>query len=143
MFEIVDIPLLIDSSGSRALKVAKRKKKFMARRKIDELDSETQCGRPALSPEAEEKRLVALAYNEVEQRILNHTATSAEIVHFLKLGTKKSRLEEEKLELEKKLVEAKTNALKAAEVSERMFAEAISAMKSYQGREYVEEEDVL
>lgn len=115
----------------------------MARRINDELVSETQCGRPALSPEAEEKRLVALAYNEVEQRILNHTATSAEIVHFLKLGTKKSRLEEEKLELEKKLVEAKTNALKAAEVSERMFAEAISAMKSYQGREYVEEEDVL
>ena len=115
----------------------------MARRKQPEQVSEIQPGRPALSPEAEEQRLIALSYNEVERRIKDHTATSAELTHFLKLGTKKARLEQEILELQKELVVAKTNALKAQEVSERMFSEAIEAMKDYQGRSYVEESDVL
>lgn len=114
----------------------------MPRKKETETIRDISAKRPALSPEAEEQRLIALAYNEVEQRILDHTATSQELTHFLKLGTKKARLEQEILELQKELVVAKTNALKAAEVSERMFAEAIDAMKSYQGVEYIEESDL-
>ena len=64
--------------------------------------------RPAISQEARDNQLIALAYNLVEQRLLNGTATSQETVHFLKMGSPRERKEMEILELQKDLIAAKT-----------------------------------
>ena len=85
------------------------------------------------SPEARENRLISMAMDLAEERMANGTATAQEICHFLKLGSEKSRVEVEKLELEKKLVEAKTENIRAQKEMTTMFNNAISAMKKYSG----------
>lgn len=89
--------------------------------------------RPALSPEARENQLIALAVDLVEQRLLDGTASSQETTHFLKLGSSKNRLELEKLEEENKLLRAKTENLKAQKGMEEAYLEALNAMKTYSG----------
>ena len=89
--------------------------------------------RPALTPEARENQLIALAVDLVEQRLLDGTASSQETTHFLKLGSSKNRLELEKLEEENKLLRAKTENLQAQKGMEEAYLEAMNAMKTYSG----------
>ena len=90
--------------------------------------------RPAITPEARENQLISAAYDLVEERILNGTATSQEVCHFLKLGSTKTRLENEILELQKELVSAKTENLKSAKRIEDLYANALNAMRTYGGK---------
>jgi hypothetical protein len=83
-----------------------------------------------------------MAMDLVEERIANGTASAQEIVHFLKLGSEKSRVEIEKLELEKKLVEAKTENIRAQKEMNTMFNDAINAMKKYSGHSIDEDEEL-
>lgn len=87
--------------------------------------------RPALSPEAQENQLIALAYKAVEKKLRDGTASSQEIVHFLKLGSTKERLEKEILAEQKKLIKAKTDNLESNQRIEQMYGEAMEAMKNY------------
>jgi len=89
--------------------------------------------RPALSPEARENQLIALSIDLAEQQLLDGTASSQVITHFLKLGTMKERLEREKLEEENKLLKAKTEALQSAKRVEELYQAALDAMRSYGG----------
>lgn len=89
--------------------------------------------KPAATVEGRENQLTALAMDLVEERLRNGTATSAETVHFLKLGSTEARLKKEILREEKKLVTAKAEALESQKKSEELFAEAIKAFKEYSG----------
>lgn len=89
--------------------------------------------RPALTPEARENQLIALAVDLVEERLRNGTASSQETTHYLKLGSPKARLEKEKLEREVELLRAKTEALESAKHIEQLYTEAITAMRRYSG----------
>lgn len=95
--------------------------------------SETKKSKPAMTPEARENQLIALAYDLVEQRIRNGTATSQETTHFLKLGSSKARAEKEKMEKEIKLLTAKTEALESQKRVEELYSNALEAMRTYQG----------
>ena len=53
--------------------------------------------RPALTPEARENQLISIAYDLVEKRLLEGTASSQETTHFLKLGSTKERKEKENI----------------------------------------------
>lgn len=97
--------------------------------------------RPALTPEARENQMTALAMDLVEQRLLDGTASSQETVHFLKLATAKARLERERLELENELTKAKTESIRAQKRSDELFAEAIKAFKTYSGNGGGSEDD--
>ena len=98
--------------------------------------------RPALSPEARENQLIALAVDLVEQRLLDGSASSQETTHFLKLGSMKNQLEMEKLREENKLLKAKTESIQSAKRVEELYAEAINAMRRYSGnRSSSDEED--
>jgi hypothetical protein len=89
--------------------------------------------RPALTPEAQENQMIALAMNLVEQRLRNGTASSQETTHFLKLATVKSQLEKEKLMAENRLLEAKANAIDDAKESKELYDKALRAMRNYSG----------
>lgn len=103
-------------------------------KKVDTTSStSSRRGRPALDPEAREDQLIALAYNLVEERIRNGTATSQETTHFLKMGSSKSRLENEKLKKENELLKAKTEAIQSGAHIEELYENAINAMKLYGG----------
>ena len=101
-------------------------------KKVSASDSSKKI-RPALTPEARENQLIALAVDLVEQRLLDGTASSQETTHFLKLGSMKNRLEMEKLKEENKLLQAKTESIQSAKRVEELYAEAINAMRRYSG----------
>lgn len=94
----------------------------------------TKRMRPALTPEAREQQLVALAVDLVEQQLLDGTASSQVITHYLKLGSIREKLEREKLEEENKLLRAKVDAIKSAEKQEELYAQALKAMSRYSGK---------
>lgn len=87
--------------------------------------------RPALTPEAREQQLVSLAVDLAEQQLIDGTASSQVITHFLKLGSSRADLERAKLEHETKLLEAKTEALQSQKNMEELYSQAIAALKSY------------
>ena len=90
--------------------------------------------RPALTPEARENQLISLAVDLVEQRLLDGTASSQEVTHFLKLGSMKERLEREKLEEENKLLRARTENLQSQKRVEELYTKALNAMRNYAGQ---------
>lgn len=89
--------------------------------------------RPATTPEARENQVIAMAYDLAEKQIYEGTASSQIITHFLKLGSTKERIEQEILERQKELITAKTEALKSQKRVEELYANALDAMRSYQG----------
>lgn len=97
--------------------------------------------KPAETPEAREKQMISYAVDLAEKQLREGTASSQVITHYLKLATTKEKIEQEKLELEKQLLIAKTEALQSSKRVEELYAEAISAMQVYSGR-VSEDEDV-
>lgn len=89
--------------------------------------------RPALTPEARENQMINAAVDLAEQQLRDGTASSAVIVHYLKLGSSKDRLERERLEEENKLLRAKTEAIQSAKNVEELYAKAIASMGEYRG----------
>ena len=87
--------------------------------------------RPATSPEARENQLIALAYDLAEERLRNGTATSQEVVHFLRLGSIKERKELEYLDKKIELDTAKTEALQSVKKMEDLYENAVKAFTSY------------
>ena len=89
--------------------------------------------RPALTPEAREQQLVSLAVDLAEKQLIEGTASSQVITHYLKLGTMNHKLELEKLQEENKLLKAKTESIQSAQKTEELYREALAAMRSYAG----------
>lgn len=102
--------------------------------KVKKSDQETTRRiRPALTPEARENQMIALAVDLAEKQLMEGTASSQVITHYLKLGSTKERIEKEILEKQKELIAAKTENLKSAKRIEELYAEAINAMRRYGG----------
>ena len=95
--------------------------------------SEVPKTMPALTPAAKENEMISLAMDCAEQQMRDGTASSAVIVHFLKLGTEKSKVELAKLEHETALLQAKTNALESSVRNEELTSKVLDALKLYGG----------
>jgi hypothetical protein len=89
--------------------------------------------RPALTPEARENQLIALATNAAEKMLLDGTAPASVICHYLKLGSMKEKYEIEKLKGETALQMAKIEALESQKHIEELYTEAMDAFKKYSG----------
>lgn len=89
--------------------------------------------RPALTPEARENQMISMAESLAEEQLRNGTASTQVIVHYLRLGSTKERIEKEILERQKELITAKTEALQSAKRVEELYSNAIAAMKRYSG----------
>lgn len=89
--------------------------------------------RPATTPEGRENELVSQAVDLAEEQIRKGTASSQVITHFLKLGSTRERLEQERLEHENELTRVKIEALESQKRVEELYMEALTAMRSYAG----------
>jgi hypothetical protein len=89
--------------------------------------------RPATTPEGRENELVSQAVDLAEKQIRSGTASSQVITHFLKLGSTRERLEQERLEHENELTRVKIEALESQKRVEELYMEALTAMRSYTG----------
>lgn len=92
--------------------------------------------RPALTPDGREKQLASLAVDLAEKQLLEGTASSQVITHYLKIASSRYRLENIKLERENELLRAKTESLESAKRVEELYQEAMDAMKQYRGSEF-------
>ena len=97
----------------------------------------------SISPEGRENEMIALAMSVAEERMRNGTASSAEIVHFLRLGSSKERLDQEDKRKEIELKSAKTEAIQASQRIEALYSAALGAMRKYSGQVDEEENDDL
>lgn len=95
--------------------------------------SSSKSMRPALTPEARENQLISLAVDLAEKQLIEGTASSQVITHYLKLGSTKEKIEKEILEKQKELISAKTENLKSARRIEALYEDAIKAMRKYSG----------
>lgn len=106
----------------------------MAKARTSSSSSNSQRPRPALSPEARESQLISYAMDLAERQLLDGTASSQVITHFLKAGTAKYELEKERLKTENILAQAKAEALNQAKADRMAYDEIIKALKSYSGK---------
>lgn len=97
--------------------------------------------RPALTPEARENQLIARAVDLAEQQLIDGSASSQVITHFLKLGSVKAQAELEKLKSENELLRAKTEAIHSMKNMEELYSEAMSAMRNYGIGSVIEDSD--
>lgn len=107
----------------------------MGRKSVKLQSNAEKTIRPALSPEARENQLISLAVDLAERQLLEGTASAQVITHYLKLGTAKEKLEQEKLKKENELLKAKTEAIESSKRVEELYANALNAMRAYSGFE--------
>lgn len=106
--------------------------------------SEDQQSRrkPARTLEDRENQVITQAIDLAEKQIQAGTASSQVITHFLKLGSTRELLEQERLAHENELTKVKIKAIESQERMEELYAEAIKAMRSYSGDLPPSDEDV-
>jgi putative cell wall-binding protein len=95
---------------------------------------------PGKTPEAREKQLIALAVDVVEKQMRDGTASSQVLTHYLKLGSSREMLEQERLRHENELLQAKAEAMAEQKKMGEMYEKALTAMSIYQGHEAPVEE---
>ena len=96
---------------------------------------------PAKTPEARENQLVALAIDVAEKQLLDGTASSQVITHYLKLGSTKDRVEKDILLEKKELLKAKTEAMQSSKRVEELYKTALDAMRMYSGNKTLDDDD--
>lgn len=102
---------------------------------VKDKDNNQRRRPPARTIEGRENQLIALAVDLAEKQLLDGTASSQVISHYLKLGSTKERLEKEILEKQKDLLVAKTDSIKSAKKVEELYKNALDAMKNYRGQD--------
>jgi hypothetical protein len=105
----------------------------MAKAKGNQSSGNARQIRPALTPEARQNQLIALATDLVEKRLIEGTASSQETTHFLKLATQEAKLKVKILEKQEELISAKTESIKSSQRTEELYRDAIIAMRKYSG----------
>lgn len=88
---------------------------------------------PATTIEGRENQMIALAVNLAEQKLLDGTASTPIITHYLKLASTREQLEKERLRRENDLLTAKAVSIQSGQNAEQMYADAIAAMRAYGG----------
>lgn len=97
--------------------------------------------RPASTPEQRESQMVSLAMDLAERQLAEGTASAQVITHYLKLGSSREKLEQEKIARENELLETKREAMASAKRVEELYQLALDAMRSYAGSETFGEDD--
>lgn len=111
------------------------------RTSANEIPAPKRRDRPATTLEARENQLVALAVDLAEQQIRDGTASAQVITHFLRLGTSRERLEQEKLKRENVLLEGRTEQLASQGRMEELYKNALDSMREYGGKDPIPDDD--
>jgi hypothetical protein len=82
-----------------------------------------------------------MAYDLAEDQIMNGDASSQVLTHFLKMGSTRERLEQQRITHENELMEVKREAIRSQARVEELYMQALDAMRSYSGAPAPEELD--
>ncbi len=97
--------------------------------------------RPATTADGRENQLISLAADLAEKQLVDGTASSQVITHFLKLASSRERLEQERLQNENLLLSAKVDQIRSGKRIEELYETALNAMRQYAGRDIETYED--
>lgn len=97
--------------------------------------------RPARTEEHREGQLVSLAIDLAEKQLIEGTASSQVITHYLKLGSTREKLEQERLRRENELLTSKVEMMASAKRIEELYSDALNAMRAYSGQDTPETYD--
>ncbi len=97
--------------------------------------------RPATTEDNRESQLVSLAIDLAERQLAEGTASSQVITHYLKLGSTREKLEQERLRRENELLTSKVDMIASAKRVEDLYSAALDAMRSYAGQDVEENYD--
>lgn len=89
--------------------------------------------RPATTPDGRENQLISLASDLAEKQLVDGTASSQVLTHFLKLASSRERLEQERLQNENLLLSAKVDQIRSGQKIEELYETALNAMRQYSG----------
>lgn len=90
--------------------------------------------RPATTPEGREGQLVSLAADLAEKQLREGTASAQVLTHFLKLGSTREKLEQQRLLNENLLLSAKIEQINSGKRMEELYEAALGAMREYKGQ---------
>lgn len=108
------------------------------RKKQEEERKSMPRRQPATSAEEREQQMIEYADQLAEKQLLEGTASSQVMTHYLKLGTTREKLEQEKIRNENLRLQAQIAQLESQQRAEELMVELLQTMKIYAG---VDEED--
>jgi len=108
----------------------------VAPRRENDTQKSKRRARPATTPEGRENQLVSLAVELAERQLAEGTASAQVITHYLKLGSTREKLEQERLSRENELLRTKIETLASAKRVEELYKSALDAMRSYSGKDH-------
>lgn len=113
----------------------------MASRRVTDTKKSGARRPPATTPEARENQLIGAAVDLAERQLQDGTASAQVITHYLKLGSSREKLEQERLAEDIELQKAKREMMASAARVEELYGAAISAMRAYAGEKIMPMED--
>lgn len=112
----------------------------MASRRVDKKQNAPRQP-PATTPQGREQQLISAAVDLAERQMRDGTASSQIVTHYLKLGSSREFLEQERMKHEIELMQVKREAMESAQKVEELYAEAMRAFSSYSGQPELEAGD--
>lgn len=88
---------------------------------------------PAITEDSRRNQLINMAFDLIEQRLRDGTATSQEVTTLIRMSTERARLELEMLRANKDLAVAKADQIKASARTDELIEEAMAALRRYDG----------
>lgn len=113
----------------------------MPARRTNHPNAAQSQGRPATTPEAREEQLVAAAVDLAAKQLADGTASAQVITHYLKLGSSREQLEQEKMRKELELAQAKIESMASMARTEELMKDALNAFRSYSGQPPADDDD--
>lgn len=113
----------------------------MATRRTNHPNSVQSQRRPATTPEARENQLIAAAVDLAAKQLADGSASAQVITHYLKLGSSREQLEQEKMKKELELAQAKIESMASMARTEELMKDALNAFRSYSGQPPEDDED--
>lgn len=96
---------------------------------------------PATTLEGREDQLIEATMNLVERRIHEGTASAQETVHFLRLGSVRNQLEQDKLRHENEVLKTRVIEMESRKNSGELYEKALQAFKGYSGQEPIDPDE--
>ncbi len=106
----------------------------MATRRVNDPNRSTSNSPPAKTPDERENQLIAAAVDLAERQLRDGSASAQVMTHYLKLGSSRERLEQERLSHEVELLKVRAEAMESAKKVEELYGMALNAMRSYAGQ---------
>lgn len=103
-----------------------------SRRRTGSQESETPRP-PAKTPEERENQLIEAAVDLAETQLRSGEASAQVITHYLKLGSSREKLEQQRLKHENALLVTKREVMESEKRTEGLIADALRAMQAYSG----------